>query len=182
MTAPITDTCIFEGGGYAVIAANNGRLMSPDQFGMKPRMWSTACNTGFYATLKISGKSLILTRLVLKTKNDIYPPIAGIKPKYDDREFAWVYSGLSEIIPHSGKIRLGKWLDNWNDDQAPQNIALYAGYHGDDAASKFDVIVDVTLRSGSIVEIEDRSDEIDSIKNDLNPIPEKLFVAVNCLY
>jgi len=176
MTAPITDTCIFSGDRYAIIAADNGRLMSPDQFGMKPRMLHTACYRGFYATFKLSGKSLILTRLALNTKNDIYLPIGGITPVYVEREFAWVYSGLTEIIPYSGKIRLGKWSGIWNEDDDPENLALYAGYPGDDAASMFSTVVDVTLSYGSVVEIEDRSEEIDSIKcNDLNQDHGKKF-------
>jgi len=169
MTAPITDTCIFAGDRYALIAADNGRLMSPYQFGMKPRMNSTACYSGFYATFKFSGKSLILARLVLTTKNESYLPIDGITPRYDDREHAWVYSGLTENIPYTGKIRLGKWLDFWNDTNSCENVALYAGYPGDRAASIFSTVVDITLCSGSIAEIKDRSEEIDSIEyNELN--------------
>ena len=145
MTAPITDTCIFQGDKYALIAADNGRFISPAEFRMEPVMKSTACYSGFYATYEFNELSLNLVRLVITTKGGRYIPIDKITPKFDNQEHAWVYSGLCERILYTGKIRLGKWLDYWDEHHPAENVQIYAGYHGDRAARIFSTIFDISL-------------------------------------
>lgn len=47
MTAQISDTFLFKGDQYSLIGMSGGDLISPEQFGMEPKMIHTACYRGF---------------------------------------------------------------------------------------------------------------------------------------
>jgi hypothetical protein len=148
MTAQISDTFLFKGDEYSVIGMKGGDLASPKQFGMEPEMISTACYRGFYATYELTEESLYLKELTLREKNGNYLPIEGSEPAKED--YQATYHGLSVVIPFTGKIRLAK--------DFIEELYIHMGYQKPTA---FKTVLDITLKDGRVVEIKDRSWEME---------------------
>jgi hypothetical protein len=148
MTAQISDRFIFKGEEYSLIGMTGGYLASPKQFGMEPEMIHTACYRGFYATYELTEKSLYLRELTLREKNGSYLPIEGIEPTKE--EYQATYHSLSFVVPFTGKIRLGK--------DFIEELYIHMGYQKPTA---FKTVLDLTLQDGQVVEIRDRSQEME---------------------
>ncbi len=148
MTAQISDTFIFKGDEYSLIGMKGGDLASPEQFGMEPEMINTACYRGFYATYELTEESLYLRELTLREKNGNYLPIQGIEPVKE--EYEATYHGLSVVVPFTGKIRLAK--------DFIEELYIHMGYQKPTA---FKTVLDITLKGGRVVEIKDRSKEME---------------------
>lgn len=148
MTAQISDTFIFKGDEYSLIGMTSGDLASPEQFGMEPEMIHTGCYRGFYATYELVERALYLRKLSLREKNENYLPIGGIEAEQE--EFQATYHGLSVLIPFTGKIRLAKDLI--------RKLYIHMGYQ---KATAFKTVLDITLKGGQVVEMKDRSQEME---------------------
>lgn len=148
MTAQISDTFLFNGDTYYLIGINGGSLASPEQFGMEPEMISTACYRGFYATYELTEKALYLRALTLREKNGNYLPIEGINSL--NKNYQAVYDGLSVVVFFTGKIRLAKDFIT--------ELYIHMGYQKPTA---FRIVLDITLKDGRVVEIKDRSQEME---------------------
>ena len=147
MTAQISDTFYFKRYTYDLIGIAGGDLASPEQFGMEPEMMSTACYRGFYASYRLTDEALYLTKLTLREKNNNYLPIGEVKPKIDKYEAT--YTGLKELVRFTGKIRLAK---DFIDD-----LYIHMGFQKPTA---YKTVLDITLKSGRVLDIVDRSKEI----------------------
>ena len=148
MTSQISDKFLFKGDEYSLIAMTEGSLASPEQFGMEPEMIHTACYRGFYATYELTGDALYLRALTLREKNGNYLPIGTIQPVTED--YQATYRGLSEVIPFTGKIRLAK--------DFIEEMYIHMGYQ---KPTSFKVVLDIALKDGQVVEIRDRSQEME---------------------
>lgn len=148
MTAQIPDTFLFNGEQYSLIGISGGDLVSPDQFGMEPEMLHTACYRGFYTTYELTGGILYLRELTLREKNGNYLPIEGIEPVKE--EYQATYRGLNMVVPFTGKIRLAK--------DFIEELYIHMGYQ---KATAFKTVLDITLKDGRIVDIKDRSQEME---------------------
>lgn len=148
MTAQISDTFLFGGEQYSLIGIKGGDLASPRQFGMEAVMIHTACYRGFYVTYELTEEALYLRELTLAEKNGNYVPIGGIEPV--KTEYQATYHGLSEVIPFTGKMRLAK--------DFIRELYIHMGYQ---KATAFQTVLDITLKDGRVVEITDRSQEIE---------------------
>jgi len=148
MTAQISDTFIFENDTYSLIGFSGGELSFPQQFGMEAEMLDTSCYRGFYATYKLTKKALLLTELTLREKNGNYKSIGGIKPITE--KFKATYQDLNEVVPFTGKIRLAK--------DFIQELYIHMGYQKPTA---FKTVIDITLKDGRVLEIDDRSQEME---------------------
>lgn len=148
MTAQISDTFFFKGDEYSLIGMSGDNLASPAQFGMKPEMIHTACYRGFYATYELTEEALYLRELTLREKDGNYLPIEGIEPAKED--YQATYHGLSVVVPFTGKIRLAKDLI--------EELYIHMGYQKPTA---FKTVLDITLKDGRVVEINDRSKEME---------------------
>ncbi len=148
MTAQITDKFIFNGDKYSLIGMRGGDLASPEQFGMEPEMLSTACYRGFYATYEIKERTLFLRELTLREKNGNYLPIRGIEPELE--EYQATYHDLKVMIPYTGKLRLAK--------DFIRELYIHMGFQ---KATAFKTVLDITLKDGRVIEIKDRSREIE---------------------
>lgn len=149
MTAQISDKFLFQGQKYSLIGISKDDLVSPEQFGMEPIKLSTACYRGFYATYELTGESLFLRELTLKAKNGNYNSIGGIEPERGDFGTA-TYTGLREIIPFTGVIRLAKKLIN--------EFYIHMGYQ---KATAFETVLDITIKDGRVVKVNDLSQEME---------------------
>lgn len=148
MTAQISDTFLFNGNNYSLIGIIGDIFPSPSQFGMDAEMLHTACYRGFYATYEITGDILYLRELTLREKNGNYVSIDGIKPVIKD--YQATYNGLNLEVSFTGKIRLAK---DFIDD-----LYIHMGYQKPTA---FKTVFDITLKDGRVVEILDRSPEME---------------------
>jgi hypothetical protein len=154
MTAQIPDTFFFKGEAYVLIGKEGGELASPRQFGMEPEMLHTACYRGFYATYELTEDGLYLRELTLREQNDNYLPIGGIEPVLE--EYQATYHDLGVMIPFTGKIRLAKdFIDE---------LYVHMGYQKPTA---FRTVLDITLENGRLLEIKDRSQEMEQKRLDL---------------
>ncbi len=148
MTAQIADTILFRGEEYSLIGIHGGDLASPRQFGMTPKMMHTACYRGFYATYELGEHALYLRTLTLTEKKGRYVPIQGIAPAEADCEAT--YHGLGVMVPFTGKLRLAK--------DFIREFYIHMGFQ---KASAFQTVLDITLKDGQVVEVMDRSQEMD---------------------
>ncbi len=148
MTAQISDTFIFKCEEHSLIGMKGGDLASPEQFGMEPKMLHTACYRGFYASYELTEEALYLRKLTLREMNGNYLPIEGIQPAKE--EYQATYHGLSVVVPFTGKIRLAK--------DFIKELYIHMGYQ---KLTAFKTVLDITLKSGRVVEIKDRSQEME---------------------
>ena len=151
MTAQISDTVLYQGKEYSIIGLSGGDLICPEQFGMEPKMMSTACYRGYYATYELTEKALYLRSLTLCEKNNNYLPIEGIMP--ENEEYQATYHNLNVLVPFTGKLRLAR--------DFIEDLYVHMGYQKPDA---FKTVLDVTLDNGRITEIRDRSEEVAKIR------------------
>lgn len=149
-TGQISDTFIFKGNKYSLIGKTDGDLAHPKQFGMNPVMIHTACHRGFYTTYELTDESLILRELILREKDGNYLPISGIKPDTEKKKNKATYTGLNIKVNFTGKIRLAKdFIDE---------LYIHMGFQKPTA---FKTVLDIALKEGHIVEIKDRSKEME---------------------
>lgn len=149
-TAQIPDTFIFEANEYSLIGKTEGDFATPEQFGMSAIMIHTACYRGYYATYEITREGIFLRKFTLREKDRNYIPISGIQPLVDSQHLQATYSHLNVLVPFSGKIRLGKGFI--------QDFYVHMGYQKPTA---FKTVLDITLKDGRLVEIKDRSEEME---------------------
>lgn len=150
MTAQISDTFLLWGGEYSLIGMTDGELASPEQFGMVPEMLHTACYRGFYATYELTDHALYLRELTLRERNGKYLPIGNARPIVDEYLLQGHYRGLNELVPFTGKIRLAKGFI-WE-------LYIHMGYQ---KPTSFQTVFDITLKEGEVMEIKDRSREME---------------------
>jgi hypothetical protein len=148
MTGQISDTFLFKGNQYSLIGMSGAHLASPEQFGMEPEMMHTACYRGFYTTYELTEEALYLRELTLREKNQNYLPIEGIEPAKGN--YQATYHGLSVVVPFTGRIRLAK--------EFIEELYIHMGYQKPTA---FKTVLDITLKDGRVVEIKDRSQEME---------------------
>ena len=148
MTAQIPDTFLFKGDCYDLIGISGGDLASPEQFGMEPEMLDTSCYRGFYATYELTEAGLYLRELTLGEKNEQYLPIGQVQPELEDGKAT--YRDLDELVSFTGQIRLAKdFIDE---------LYIHMGYQKPTA---FKTVLDIILDNGQVVEIKDRSQEME---------------------
>lgn len=168
MTAQATDTFIYKRKEYDLIGLKGAGLFSPDDIGMIPEMMHTACYRGFICTYKIVRNRLYLDKLVIREANGNYLPVNGVEPEKQytndliklldpgiegDREnpvFTATYHGLKMPIPFTGKIRLARGFI--------QEFYIHMGYQKPTA---FRTVYDLTFDGGKILELQDRSAEME---------------------
>lgn len=148
MTSQRTDAFLYKGDRYSLIGITDGDLADPEQFGMQPEMISTACYRGFYCTYELTEEALVLREMTLREKDGNYLPIGGVEPEKE--EYQATYHNLNEVIPFTGKIRLGK--------DFIREFYVHMGYQ---KPSAFKTVLDITLGDGRVIEINDRSREME---------------------
>jgi len=154
VTAQISDTFIFRGDEYMLIGIDGPELFSPEAFGMVPKMIHTACYRGYYATYELAKDALYLRNLTMLERKGKYVPIGGVKAVKE--MFAYNYSDIAMQIPFTGNVRLAKGLI----EESHINM-------GFPKAKSFKTIFDITMENGRVVQIHDRSSEMEE-KRDAN--------------
>jgi hypothetical protein len=153
MTGQISDTFLYNGDEYSLIGMNTANLFSPEQFGMEPEMMSTACYRGFYGTYELTAEALLLRTLTIREKKGHYPPIHGIEPVVERHRAS--YEGLGVLVPFTGNLRIGKDFIS--------ELYIHMGYQKPTA---FGTVLDIRLEEGRVVDITDRSKEMELKRGD----------------
>jgi hypothetical protein len=157
MTAQNSDIFLYKGESYALIGSKNDSFLDPErQFGMVPTWMHTACHRGFYATIEITNNEVLLRKLTIREENDHYPPIGGVVPKVEPYKEA-IYENLAVPISFTGEIRLG------TDFQ--RELYVHMGYQG---ATSFNTVLDITIENSKVVEVVDRSEEMQKQRSEIN--------------
>lgn len=143
MTAQINDEVLFRGEAYSLIGFTGGDLVTAEQFGMKGVGVLTSCWRGYYATYEIADDLLYLREFFVFEENKNYQPIGGVLPKGGGS-----YSDLDLLVPFTGKIRIAK--DFFRD------CYVHMGFQH---ATAYATVVDLTLKDGQVLAVQDRSEE-----------------------
>lgn len=148
MTSQIPDTFIYNGEEYKLIALDGEGLITPQDYGMNPKMLHTACYRGFYSTYDTTNDGLFLTEMVIGKVEEGYKSIQGIMPTLpnkDNRHYP-TYKGLRLLTTFTGKIRLGK--------DFIQELYVHMGYQ---KASAYETLLEFTFEAGKLVSMQDIS-------------------------
>ena len=137
MKAPTSDTFYFNRKKYSVIDMTGGPVISTDPY----------CGQRCYKTYTCRKKRLYLTARISRVIYFGYPPDA-IK-KLTAGEYL-VTEKLREVVHFTGKIRLAR--------DFIEELNIPTGYQKPTA---FRTVLDMTLKDGHIVEIKDRSQEME---------------------
>lgn len=161
MTTQISDTVIYKNQKYALIGIKGPELFEPRCFGLVSESWSTACYRGYYMTFTIEDTSLRLKQLTMLGSSKIYVSIDGIKPKEKDGDL--VYKNLKLIISFTGVIRIAKDF-----------IEEYYVHMGFQKAIAYKTVLDVKIENGKIVEVKNRSAEIEEKRKEFKKLYESV--------
>ncbi|NOS93404.1 MAG: hypothetical protein HOP30_15905 [Cyclobacteriaceae bacterium] len=148
MTAQFSDTFIYKDHEYALIGIKGTELFDPNLLGITPNGMSTACYRGYYSVYKMADTGILLNKLTLIGRSYKLIPIDGVMPKTNDDET--VYRNLKHVVPFTGIIRLAKDF-----------IEDYYIHMGFQKATAYKKVLDIKFENGKIVEIKDRSDDME---------------------
>jgi hypothetical protein len=162
MTAQIPDRVRYKGESYALVGIKGSRLLSPQNFGMTPTMIHTACYRGYYAEYSCTDGKLVLTTLTVKTANDKYKEINGIRPVRDPQEFstAHTYTGLNIATAFSGGLLIAK--------DFIQEMYVHMGFQKPLA---FKTVIELLFENGQLVNEIDYSEKMVQIRESVKEQP-----------
>ena len=183
MTEQIRDRYLYQKEEYELLEHPGQSLFSPEPFGMEPVMMHTGCWRGYYAEYEIVNDAIYLNKLTIRDRNGKYVPIGGVIPEKafvrpdifpqekelnaatiegktvyypENSATSVVYSNMSFKLPFTGKIRLAK--DTVVDVPHEMNLLVILLYE----ASRYRTVIDLTIDEGTVVQVVDRSQEIES--------------------
>ncbi|MEM6529110.1 MAG: hypothetical protein AAF653_12505 [Chloroflexota bacterium] len=83
MTAQIPDKVYFNGSEYVLIGHKGENLPTPQDYGLNPIMWSTACYRGYVSTYSVREGGLYLASLHIGrlALDATWHPINGVEPE-----------------------------------------------------------------------------------------------------
>lgn len=88
MTPQIPDLFLYKDNMYNVVGVNGKGLLLPQDFGVSPTGFSTACLRGYYLEYACFEQNLVLEALSVRLgKNDKHKEIEGISPVGDTDQF-----------------------------------------------------------------------------------------------
>ena len=148
MTAQTHDTILYNEESCWIIGASNGELFNPIWFGIVPEIISTACYRGYYATFEIKDSNLFLQEITLNGKDKNYSLIFGTAPEIIEYNLE-VYHNLNWKCSFTGSIRIGS-------DFIPE-FYIHMGFQKPTAFKK---VLDIKILEGKILEVVDRSFEV----------------------
>jgi hypothetical protein len=151
MTAQISDRFIYKGQEFSLIGIEGEGLAKPEDFEMKPVAMHTACYRGFFSIYEITEKGIFLREMGIKEDMGNYKPINDVWPTME--EYGALYKDIDLLISFSGKIRLAK--------DFIEERYIHMGFQ---KPSAYETVIDLIFEDGRIVEINDRSKEVEAIR------------------
>jgi hypothetical protein len=146
MTAQAMDSVFYKGEKYSLVGKTDGELATPARYGMESEEMDTGCYRGYIAEYEITETQLYLREFRLRERNKRYLPIGSNIPEVLGNGRLGIYSGLFELIPFTGKIRIAK--------EFIKELYIHMGFQ---KPTSFRTVLDISLEHGRIVEIENMS-------------------------
>ena len=156
MTTQIPDGFVFRGEDFVVLELgtdifDSQDFATPEDFGMKSQMTSTANRRGFAASYELSDDGLRLRQFALSERAGHYVPIGGVSATRDPDGSYGCYEGLNLLIQFSGRVRIAR---GHNRDPAARRTRTRTS-----SPFPYGQVFDLTLDDGKLVSIADRTDE-----------------------
>ncbi|RCJ18267.1 hypothetical protein A6770_06750 [Nostoc minutum NIES-26] len=177
----MSDLVFYQEQKFSITAINGTGLYSPQQDGISPISFSTACYRGYTCIYQVSEEYLYLKQLNigLKLKDRLTAKygkglrLFDITPKYHNYDSYVVYEEINKIIYFSGGLLLGK--------NFIKEMYIHLGYH---PAYKFREVHELIFREGQLVKSTDISQKIDEFRgaiatHESQSIIEKLTTETN---
>lgn len=162
MTAQIGDKLVFKGDNYSIVAISNPIQFYPQNYGIMPLAFTTACWKGYWCEYYISDKEIVLENLYINSQDNNYPEIKGITPEKDgEKDFLYMghhlYKNLGMLIDYTGKIIVGKGFIN--------KYYIHMGYQ---RAWAYEVLKELIFDKGVFVESIDHSEMARKLRLELD--------------
>lgn len=161
MTAQIPDEFRYEGEEYALVGMNGEGLFTPQDFGLTPRMASTACWRGYVMKYDCLDGQLVLDGM--DVNSDTAPPINGVDPIDGTREvgneqmryrmFKFTYEKLGLKTKFTGSMLLAKdFIDS---------MYVHMGFQRPMA---FRTVLELQVQDGDIISMSDLSEKMEELR------------------
>lgn len=181
MTPQIPDKVVYSGTEYELSRINGGTLFNPGDYGLHPTIMGSVCHRGFYCEYQVQANGLVLTRAVINTKDEVYPPILGVEAVYESRHIiteteAKAMPLLDDRIVYSRKVDVGsderKWVVHYlGGIYANLNVSVpFTGgmllgavkrndwlQMGFSAPECFERLIELMLENGQVIAMHDHS-------------------------
>ena len=170
MTAQVSDSVIYQCQDFSITGINGSGLFDPIDYGIIPKMISTACRRGYYCTYEVTNGNLYLRCLnigltkeeSLSAKQGKGPKLFDKAPEYSDTEHCFVYDELHEQIPFTGGILLGR--------DFIKEMYVHMGFH---PAYKFKIVYEMIFDNGKVISESDRSAKMSQYREKISGQPLK---------
>ena len=188
MTDQIRDQYFYKGEQYSLLGLTGGDLFSPQDFGMEPFMFHTACSCGYHTVYEITDDTIYLKSLTIYDRNGRYAPIgtaiplrAHMRPDVSlkERELRKVVLEDKVFYVWDGSSGYGNYGAQYSNmhfqlpfsgiirlgkdefEESPIKIDIFSLLYLRNDAIRYRTILDITIEQGKVVRINDRSTEME---------------------
>jgi len=157
MTAQMPDVFFYKNENYSLIGLKGSNMFNPEDYGVYPIMANTACYRGFVATYHITEEQLILSSLILKSKEEKLKEINGQPAKKEKSIFSFnfLYENINLPIKYTGFILLGKDFIN--------EMYVHMGYQ---RPISYETVIEFQFKDGDLVAVNDFSEVIAKLRKE----------------
>ena len=153
MTAQIPDQFKYEGEAFDLVGISGGSLYEPQDFGITPKMASTACWRGYQLFYDCKDNQLVLDHMYVRTDdkvkvNDIAPKETGEKDEMVF--FNTFYENLDLKTKFTGSMLLAKDFIS--------EMYVHMGFQSPES---YRTVLEIHVEDGDITEVKDLSDEME---------------------
>jgi hypothetical protein len=149
MTGQVHDIVVYQNQGYSLIGVKGSGWLIPADFGIETESDDTGCWRGYVALYKIIDNKLFLDAMSVFGKTDPYPVINGEAPILSNGSA--VYKNLLVAMAFSGQVRLAT--------DFRRECYVHMGFQ---KASASGIVLDLTFEHGGLIDVEDRSAEMEA--------------------
>ncbi|MBD3196006.1 MAG: hypothetical protein GF317_13190 [Candidatus Lokiarchaeota archaeon] len=151
MTGQIHDTCVLNNETYEIVRIKGDNLPKPENYGLNPRMASTACRRGYVMHYSLLDSQIYLDSIDIRTDNP--KPIQENSPlENEGLGFNYKYQKLHIPIEFTGEISLGTDLISY----------VHMGFQ---EPSQYKKLLKLIVSEGKIKNIIDLSREMEMYRN-----------------
>lgn len=170
MTAQMSDEFRFEGEKYSLVGRKGVGLYTPQDFGLVPRMASTACHRGYIMYYDCIGGHLVLDKMHVNSKeahsingvepipgdhNMLSPEIREKLPEHlkDWKLFKFTYEGMKLKTRFTGSLLMAKdFIDS---------MYVHMGFQRPIAYRR---ALELQIQDGDIIVVNDLSSKMEALR------------------
>lgn len=169
MTAQVGDSFKYKKREYNIVAISNPLEFKPEDYGITPESYCTACWAGYWCEYEISDEGIVLENFYINSKDDFYPEINGVLPlsagkKSKDR-FRYMghhlYKGVNIKMPYTGKIVVGK--------DFMREYYIHMGYQ---RAWAYKELKEFVFEEGVLLDVIDHSSVAEELRKQIKEDPD----------